>query len=138
MEQYHGTNIEESTVSIHQILGYILLFIGIGMCIWVFFSAVNLFKNPNDAQLFEMMLPFKSGSDPILVDDTVVHLPRELYFALAFIVSIFALSIAGFIGGAFLSGGVGLLNPTGEKLEKRIEERVKQIERKLSDSFKGN
>lgn len=108
------------------------------MCIWVFLNAVSLFKNPNEAQLFEMMLPFKSSSDPILVDDTVVHLPRELYFALAFIASILALSIAGFIGGAFLSGGVGLVNPTGERLERKLERRIKQIEQKISESFKGN
>ncbi len=138
MDYFREPNAEESSISVVQLLGFILLFLGVGMCIWVFFNAIHLFRNPNDAVLFEQILPFEGEGEPIEVDDSIIYLPREFYFALAFIATIFTLSIAGFIGGAFISGGVGLINPTGERLEKKFERRMKEIERKVSDSFKGS
>lgn len=135
MEYFQNPNEEESSVSAIRVLGFALLIVGIAMCVWVFIQAVHLFNNPNEAQLFERILPFDAPGE-ITIDGEPIVLPEEFYYFLAYFATIFTLAIAGFIGGAFLSGGVSLINPSGEKLEKRIERRMREVEAKIEHGLR--
>lgn len=135
MEVFRHTDVEESSVSAIQIVGLILLFVGIAMCAWVFVDAVKLFKNPDEAELFEKILPSGLKAGELTIKGEEIVLPKEFYYFLAFVVTIFTLAIAGFIGSAFLSGGVSLLNPSGEKLERKFSNRLREMEAKIDEAL---
>ncbi len=136
MEYFGHTDMEESSVSAVQIVGLILLFVGIAMCAWVFVDAVKLFKNPEEAELFEKILPSGLKTGELTIEGEEVILPKEFYYFLAYVVTIFTLAIAGFIGSAFLSGGVSLLNPSGEKLERKFNKRLRETEAKIDETLR--
>jgi len=119
-ETFKNTSVEEQSISIIQILGILLLLVGIAMSGWVFYSAVTLFKNPNDIAVFDKILPLHEDLRMIKVNDESIELPDEVFYFFAYCASILTLTIAGCVGGAFLSGGVNLLRPNRGSRERNF------------------
>jgi|GEM_PF-1775485 len=116
------------------IAGFILLFLGVCIALWVFINAYSTFNNPSKLTMFQNLISNRLEAT-FSADDSVSKLviPPEI---LAYFIPLIILSIAVGVAGIFVTGGIKLLDSDLHLLIRKFDTFKYQINNKL-ESFKN-
>ncbi len=101
--------------------GLLLISIGVLVALWAFMNVYKVFTNPDEIEVFRKIVPQSSELRELDIEGDKIVLPVGLFSFMAYSIGCLLLLIAGMIGGAFITGGVNLLQPAVMKLDRRMK-----------------
>lgn len=114
-------------------IGFILIAIGVIVALWAFSSAYRMFTNPEEIEVFQRIVPETPELRSLDIEGERVLLPLGLFSFMAYVIGCFLLLVAGSIGGAFITGGVRLLQPSVARLERILRREIEGLGARIED-----
>lgn len=112
-------------------IGLVLIVAGATMAFWVFVNAYRIFTNPQEIELFREIVPDNPQLRELDIDGKKVILPLGLFNFMAYTLGCLVLVIAGTVGGAFITGGVNILQSNILRFERRLNKRFENLRQKM-------
>jgi hypothetical protein len=111
--------------------GLLLIGIGVLIALWAFVNVYRVFTNPDEMAVFGKIVPQSPELRELDIEGDKIVLPVGLFSFMAYFIGCLLLLIAGMIGGAFITGGVGLLQPAVMRLDRRMRAETLSLRSKI-------
>ena len=112
---------QDITKLVRNIVGFVLIAIGLAIILWTFFQIYGIFKDPAVLDNFAKILPVDDHLRQIQIDEQKIILPPLLFQVIiyALVVVMFCVLVA--IGSALITPGASLLQPDITKFLAKAE-----------------
>ena len=127
----------DSLQGLKNVLGLALVIVGALMGAWVFMKIVAIFKDPTGMEVFEQLVP-KDITISVGGGEKArkMVLPPVLFHMAAYGLAGLLLLAATGLCGAFIGGGVNLLQGSLARLEMRLSSRLEKLGKKIEEQGK--